>query len=122
MPARSPADVIECFAAHLSASEIDELLELYEPDATYVVRPGRTARGEAIRAAFVRLRALRPCMSGRCEQVTEAGDIALVRNRWELRGQQPDGQPVESGGLSMVVLRRRPDGTWGVVIDDPWGS
>jgi ketosteroid isomerase-like protein len=61
-------------------------------------------------------------MSGRCEQVTEAGDIALVRNRWELRGQQPDGQPVESGGLSMVVLRRRADGTWGVVIDDPWGS
>jgi ketosteroid isomerase-like protein len=122
MPARSPAEVIDCFANHLSAGEIDELLEFYEPDATYAVRPGKTARGEAIRAAFLRSRALRLRMSGRCEQVTEAGDIALVRNRWGLRGQQPNGQSVESCGLSIVVLRRRADGTWDVVIDDPWGS
>jgi hypothetical protein len=34
----------------------------------------------------------------------------------------PDGMPVRQEGLSADVLRRRPDGSWGVIIDDPYGG
>jgi ketosteroid isomerase-like protein len=51
----------------------------------------------------------------------EAGGVALVVNRWSLRGQGPEG-PVEMGGRSADVLRRQGDGSWRVLIDDPWGA
>jgi ketosteroid isomerase-like protein len=47
--------------------------------------------------------------------------VALVLNRWSMQGEGPDG-PVAMSGTSTDVLRRRPDGTWGVLIDDPWGA
>ena len=56
------------------------------------------------------------------DRVRAAGDTALVSNRWRLTGATPDGTPVEMAGTSADVLRKRPDGTWGIVIDDPWGS
>jgi hypothetical protein len=34
----------------------------------------------------------------------------------------PDGTPIRLGGVSADVLRRRPDGSWGVLIDDPYGG
>jgi ketosteroid isomerase-like protein len=52
----------------------------------------------------------------------EAGDVALVVNRWSLRGTEPDGAPVEMRGSSADVLRRQADGTWLVLVDDPWGG
>jgi ketosteroid isomerase-like protein len=54
--------------------------------------------------------------------VVEARDTALVAYRWQLEGTAPDGSPVEMAGMSADVLRRRPDGSWGVLIDDPWGA
>jgi len=51
-----------------------------------------------------------------------AGDVALVHNRWQLEGTEPDGSPVEMHGHSADVLRRASDGGWRILIDDPWGA
>jgi ketosteroid isomerase-like protein len=61
-------------------------------------------------------------MSGTVEQVLEAGDTALVSYRWQMQATAPDGTPIRQGGLSADVLRRRADGSWGVLIDDPYGG
>ena len=61
-------------------------------------------------------------MEGTVEKVLEAGDTALVANRWRLTGTTPTGEPVEMAGTSADVLRRRDDGSWGILIDDPWGA
>jgi ketosteroid isomerase-like protein len=61
-------------------------------------------------------------MSGSVEKVIEAGDTALVAYRWTLEGTAPDGSPVDMAGTSADVLRRRANGSWGVLIDDPWGA
>jgi hypothetical protein len=45
-----------------------------------------------------------------------------VLNAWTLDGTTPDGIPLHLNGTSADVLRRRPDGTWGLLIDDPWGA
>jgi uncharacterized protein (TIGR02246 family) len=122
-PGQSPAATIKQFAELLSQGRLDALLDLYEDDAAFAVEPGRTVAGtSAIREALDQLSALRPQMTGSVEKVIEAGDTALVVNRWTLAGTAPDGTRVTMAGTSADVLRRRMDGSWGVLIDDPWGA
>jgi uncharacterized protein (TIGR02246 family) len=119
---RTPADVIRSFAERLNRGDVDGALELYEPEATFVPEPGTTVAGRAgIREALERFAALKPRLTGKIQAVREGGDVALVLNRWRLEGRGPEG-PVEMSGTSADVLRRQDDGTWRVVIDDPWGA
>lgn len=119
----TPADVIEAVAAGLERGDLERVISLYDPEATFAPQPGQSIRGtEAIRDALTAFIALKPQMTGEIEQVLVAGDTALVRNRWALRGRRPDGTPVEMDGTSADVLRRGDDGHWRILIDDPWGT
>jgi uncharacterized protein (TIGR02246 family) len=119
----TPADVVVAVGAGLAAGDIERVISLYEPDAMFVPQPGRSIRGEAaIREALRAFIALQPQMTGEIEKVLIAGDTALVCNRWALSGREPDGTAVEMGGTSADVLRRREDGRWRILIDDPWGT
>jgi ketosteroid isomerase-like protein len=121
--AHTPAKTIERFSELLSQGRLDALLELYEDDAAFLPEPGRAVVGtDSIRAELERFAALQPRMTGSVEKVVEARDTALVAYRWQLEGTAPDGSPVDMAGMSADVLRRRPDGSWGVLIDDPWGA
>ena len=123
MSNQRPETVIERFSQLLAEGELDAMVELYEPDATFVPQPGETVTGrDAIRAALNGFLAVEPRMTGTIEKVLCAGDTALVANRWSLAGTAPDGTPVEMGATSADVLRRRSDGSWGILIDDPWGA
>jgi uncharacterized protein (TIGR02246 family) len=118
----SPDGVIRRFSALLNAGDVEGALALYEPEAAFVAEPGRWVTGsDQIREALERFAALEPKLEGEIESVREAGGVALVVNRWSLRGRGPDG-PVEMGGRSADVLRRQGDGSWRVLIDDPWGA
>ncbi len=118
-----PEAVIERFSELLAAGDLEAMVELYEPDATFAPQPGEAVSGrDAIRAALHGFLAVEPRMEGTIEKVLEAGDTALVANRWRLAGTAPDGTPVRMAATSADVLRRRPDGSWGIVIDDPWGA
>ena len=119
----TPAGTVERFSELLGQGRLDALLELYEEDAAFVVEPGRVVHGrESIREELERLVALGPRMSGSLERVLQAGDTALVAYRWQMQATAPDGTPIRRGGVSADVLRRRRDGSWGVVIDDPYGT
>jgi uncharacterized protein (TIGR02246 family) len=123
MTAATPEATIERFSQLLAAGDLDSMVALYEPDATFAPQPGESVSGrDAIRAALSGFLAVKPRMTGQIEKVLRAGDTALVANRWSLSGTAPDGQPVSMGATSADVLRRRPDGSWGIVIDDPWGT
>ncbi|MFL5890399.1 MAG: YybH family protein [Solirubrobacteraceae bacterium] len=118
-----PYGVVQELGDRLSAGDVDGAVALYEENATFAVRPDEVVRGgEAIRAALAQFAALEPRMEGQKVKVLEAGDTALVVNRWTLRGTTPDGQPLEMAGTSADVLRRQADGRWLVAIDDPWGG
>ena len=118
-----PQAVIESFSELLAQGDLEGMLALYEPDATFAPQPGQSVSGrEAIRDALAAFLAVKPRMEGTIEKVLEAGDTALVANRWRLTGTAPDGAPVSMAATSADVLRRRPDGSWGIVIDDPWGA
>jgi uncharacterized protein (TIGR02246 family) len=117
-----PEAVIERFSELLARGDLDAMVELYEPDATFAPQPGESVTGrDGIRSALTGFLAVQPRMTGSIEKVLRAGDTALVANRWTLSGTAPDGSPVEMGATSADVLRLRADGSWGIVIDDPWG-
>ena len=118
-----PEAVIERFSQLLAEGDLDAMVELYEPEATFAPQPGESVSGrDAIRSALGAFLAVQPRMTGTIEKVLRAGDTALVANRWNLSGTAPDGAPVEMASTSADVLRRRSDGSWGIVIDDPWGA
>jgi uncharacterized protein (TIGR02246 family) len=119
----TPEDTIRYYSMLLADGDLDALVYLYEPEAAFAPRPGESVSGrEAIREALRPFLALEPSMTSQVERVLVAGETALVANRWTLTGTQPDGSPVELAGVSADVLHRRPDGSWGIAIDDPWGG
>jgi ketosteroid isomerase-like protein len=98
-------------------------IALYEPEATFAPRPGEEVTGLLeTRGALEQFAALEPRLRGEITKVLTAGGVALVQNRWQLEGTQPDGSPIEMGGHSADVLRCAPDGNWRILIDDPWGG
>ena len=90
----------------------------------FIAQPGAEPLhgSEQIRAGLAGFTALRPTLTPDIRKVVQAGDIATVLNSWTLDGTTPDGQPLHLSGTSADVLRRRPDGSWGLLIDDPWGA
>jgi uncharacterized protein (TIGR02246 family) len=123
MRADYPEQAIELFAASLNRGDVDAAITLYESEAVFAPRPGEEVKGlEAIRSALQQFAALKPRLHGEITKILTAGDVALVQNRWQLEGTQPEGSPVEMRGHSADVLRRAPDGGWRILIDDPWGG
>jgi uncharacterized protein (TIGR02246 family) len=119
----SPEEAIELFAASLNCGDVDAAVALYDSEAAFSPRPGEEVTGtEAIRVALEQFAALKPRLRGEVTNVMTAGDVALVHNRWQLEGTLPDGSPVELRGHSADVLRRATDGSWRILIDDPWGA
>ena len=105
----------------MTAERPEEFIELLA--AAFAPRPGQEVTGlEAIRDALQQFAALKPRLRGEITKIQTAGDVALVHNRWQLEGTQPDGSPVEMHGHSADVLRRASDGGWRILIDDPWGG
>jgi uncharacterized protein (TIGR02246 family) len=122
--ATAPDDVITLFAAALHDGRLDDAVSLYEPDAVFIPEPGATPiRGtDQIQVALASFTALRPTLTPDIRKVVQAGDIATVINAWQLTGTAPDGAHLQLSGTSADVLRRRPDGSWRLLIDDPWGA
>lgn len=125
MPALTPRQVHEQFTQAFLARDLEALMALYDPDATMMPGPGEEpVQGHAaIRKALEALQALEPS-NGALETVfcMEHDDLALMRSKWHFTGTGPDGQPVELAGSGTEVMRRRPDGSWVHLIDNPWGA
>jgi ketosteroid isomerase-like protein len=109
-------------SAALRDGRVDDALALYEPEAVFIPQPNAqpvTGRG-AIHAALTQFSFLRPTLTSTIRNVVVAVNVATVINDWQLHGMAADGTPVRMAATSCDVMRRRPDNTWGILIDDPW--
>jgi len=119
----TPLETVNQLTRAINAGDVATAVQLYEPDAILVVRPGQVARGWAqLNEALAGFVALRATLTSEAQDVQEAGDLALYLGRWSLRGTAPDGAPVVLGGESTDILRRQKDGRWLIAIDNPWGT
>jgi len=122
MPAKTPEDTDRLFAEALNAAKLDDLVALYEPQATLMPSPGKLVTGAAaIREALAQFVAGKPKMSLTPTIVAQSGDLAVVTANWQLAMTGPDGKPAKMTGQSVEVVRRQADGRWLFVIDLPFG-
>lgn len=117
-----PRETVIQLAKALSDGDLDGAMALYEPDAHFMAEPGKILVGPAIRDGLAGFLALKPILTMVESEVIETGDLALYLGRWDLVGSDPEGRPVHLSGLSTDVLRRHADGSWKIVIDNPWGT
>ena len=123
MTAQTPADVDRLFGEAITRGDLEAALAYYEDGASLVPQPGQVVSGTtALREAVGGLIALKGSLDIAVEEVVEAGEIALLRSRWTLRGTGEDGRPVELAGAGAEVVRRQPDGSWRFVIDHPFAG
>jgi uncharacterized protein (TIGR02246 family) len=118
--ASTPEDLVQRFAQHVRARDLERLLDLYEPAALFITPSGEAMRGrDAIRTALAGLLSLEPSFEVTPLDVRVADDTALVSNAWILSGRAPDGLDVHQAGRSMIVMRRQSEGHWLMLIDRP---
>jgi ketosteroid isomerase-like protein len=123
MSARTAQQVHELFAKYFSAGDLDGLISLYEPGATLVPQPGVVVSGHAgIRGALNDFLALKGQFELQLRTAFQSGDIALLLSTWSLKGSDASGAVVELSGQTSDVVRQQADGTWLVVIDNPYGA
>jgi uncharacterized protein (TIGR02246 family) len=107
----------------INRGDIETILTLFEPEATFVMGPGTFAVGtDGLRQAFEELLRSSPVLKTEKENVIETGDIALVHAKWTLSGTAPDTSSISAGGYASAVLHRQPDGRWLMKIDNPLGA
>ncbi|MGH7427034.1 MAG: DUF4440 domain-containing protein [Candidatus Methylomirabilaceae bacterium] len=123
--AQDPHEIPRLFEERFNAGDVDGMLELYESDAVLIPQPGgpmlqgREALQEAL-GGFIATGAMLELNDSR---VIQAGDVALLIHDGHLfGGSPPDGSPIDLTSRSSDVARRQQDGTWRIVIDNPWGT
>lgn len=121
--ASTPEAVLSLLATALAEGRPDDAAALYEPDAVFFYSPttGPATGHDEIRSALADLASIHPIMRNNIRRTVVAGDIATIVNAWHIDGTRPDGRPITMSATSTDVLRRRPDHTWAILIDDPWG-
>jgi uncharacterized protein (TIGR02246 family) len=114
---------IETMTRAFNQGDLEGVLRTYEPLAVVVGQPGVPVQGEAhLRAMFADFIAAKAHFDFGGHEVTVAGDLAVHLTSWKMSGVAPDGSPLAGAGLSIAVLRRQPDDTWLMVIDNPFGD
>jgi ketosteroid isomerase-like protein len=65
-------------------------------------------------------------MGGKLEaevkRILHASDLALMITEWSIKGAISKGRPIKLSGRGTIVLRQQSDGTWLMVLENPWGT
>ena len=122
MAATTPQDMLDDFLAKFNAGDVEGVLAHYESDAAFVDEPGKVVQGtDALRESLNKFLSMKPTLTLVKTETILAGDIGSNYAKWTITGTGPDGEPVSMEGVAIDVIRRQPDGSWKMVIDNPWG-
>ena len=119
----TPEEVIQALFRGLNDGDADAIVALYGPNASMVGQPGQIATGTSgIREVMGGFLALNPTVTLEKSEAITAGDLSLVISKWTLEGTGPDGEPVHLEGTATDVMGKQADGSWLILIDNPWGG
>jgi ketosteroid isomerase-like protein len=119
----NPEDLLSLQVEEFNKGNIDFLMTLYEKNACFASKPGQVVSDrESIRRAFQDLINMGVKLEARAKRVLHAGDLALLITEWSINGTEPNDKPINLTGSGTIVFRRQSDGTWLMVIENPWGT
>jgi uncharacterized protein (TIGR02246 family) len=119
----APEEVLNSIVEGINSGDLDSLMTLYESDACFASQPGQIAKSpESVRQSLRSFIDLKGKLDLKVKRVLQASDLALVITEWSFIGTSSDGNPVNMAAKSADVLRHQADGTWLLVIDNPWGT
>ena len=118
-----PEKFLESYIDYFNKGNINSILALYESDASFALQPGKVVKGkDSIRSSLQTFIEMKGKLESEVKRVLKTSDIALVITEWSFNGIGPDGKPVKLAGKATDVLRQQSDGSWRVLIDNPWGT
>jgi ketosteroid isomerase-like protein len=128
MGAPSPELCNLWLARAFNAKDVEAVTAMYHPDSSIVevdqVHGSATvAHGaDGIRKTMTAYIDMNPHMDVVTHHTTTAGDFAMTRSQWLIRGRDKNGNSTEVHHHGMEVHRKLPDGTWVFFIDHPSGA
>lgn len=121
MDLTTPLATILMVTAARQRGDVKAAVSAYEPNATIVLRPGETASGGAAIRAFTEA-SIGLSLSFSDRQIIAAEDLALHCSKWSATTDDGTGHKREMAGWTADILRRGPDGSWLLAIDNPWAA
>jgi uncharacterized protein (TIGR02246 family) len=115
------ADVHPAYLKAFNAGDIEATVACYEPQGCFVSKSGRAACGAAeLREVYRITFSNKPQMKFDIRKVIPAGDdLALVIVEWT--SVLSSGETKVLSGTATDIVRRQADGTWKLVLDNPYG-
>ena len=119
-PAWTAEQLLPKLSAAINAGDPAEILQYFDEQACFVLPDDTVVRGHAeLLALYTERLAMRPEITARAAKLVQTGDIALVTNVWSTRLRSGEmGGKNTFEGVATLVLRRQPDDTWRVLMDD----
>ena len=121
--AYNPADVHPIYVRAFNSGDIETTVACYESAGCFVSKSGRVARGAAeLREVYRITFASKPTMQVDISKLVPAGeDLALIIGEWTTRAETSSGETKVLSGTFADIVRKQPDGTWKLVLDNPQG-
>ena len=117
-----PEDWPALFSERLRAGDIDALAALYDRDARFVQPSGEALAGrDQVRAVLAGLVEAKARMEHEVVQVVCVDDIAMLYTNFKGESVDASGQATRIDQKAIEVLRRQADGSWTLIMGDPWG-
>jgi len=102
-----------------NAHDIDGLMSLYDPEATYAPHTsGRKGNLAAIRESFIADFAISPIVKFEEEVVVAGESLGYVTGHFSMRAKNPQDQSeIQDFGRVVVIFRKSADGEWKLLFD-----
>jgi len=119
----TPEEVLRSVTECINSGNIDSLMTLYESDTCFASQPEKFIKGrESIRQNIQQFINMRGMLESKIKRRFQTSNLALIISEWSFSGTGPEGNPVNIASTATDVLRQQSDGTWRVIIDNPWGT
>jgi uncharacterized protein (TIGR02246 family) len=120
---QDPADVHPVYLEAFNAGDVDGTVACYESQACFISKSGREAHGSLeLRKLYRAMFSYKPQLRFEVRKIIQAGDdLALIIVEWASKAVLASGEIEALSGTATDVVRKQADGTWKLVIDNPYG-
>jgi ketosteroid isomerase-like protein len=119
----TPEEVLHSVVESINTGNLESLMMFYESDVCFASQAGLVVKGrEGIRQSLQGFVDMRGKTESKINRIFKTSNLAHLISKWSFSGTGPDGNLVNLASTTTDVLLQQPDGTWRVIIDNPWGT